>query len=100
MRSGEARGALDGDVVGLGGAGGEDDFPDVGPDQGGDVGARVLDGRFGFPPHDMFGAVRITVLFGEVGQHRLNDARDRSAWSPGYPDRRAGWDGMAFRAWL
>ncbi len=45
LAGGEPGGALDGDVVGLRGAGGEHDLPRLGADQRGDLGPGGLDRR-------------------------------------------------------
>ena len=66
--------ALDGHVVGLGGAAGEDDLLGVGSDDGRDVRACLLDGVLGFPAVHVRAAVRVSVLLDEVGQHRVENA--------------------------
>jgi len=71
----EAHDALDGDVVALGGAGGEEDLARVGADEGGDAGARGLDGGVGLPAVEVGAGVRVAVA-GEVeGEHGVEDAR-------------------------
>ena len=74
LGGGEAGGALDGDVVGLGGAGGEDDLPRVRADQGGEFGAGVADRLFGVVAQGVLGAVGVAEALGEEGQHGRDDA--------------------------
>ena len=72
---GEAGGALDGDVVALGGAGGEHDLLHVGAEQRGDMAARGFHGGLGGAAHHVLDAVRVAVVLGEQGQHRRHHAR-------------------------
>ena len=72
---GEAGRALDGDVVALGGTGGEHDLLHVGADQRGDLPSRVLHCRFGVVAHRVLDAVRVAVAFGEERQHGVQHAR-------------------------
>ncbi len=67
--------ALDGEVVGLGGAGGEDDLLGGGADQFGDLLAGFLDGLFGFPAEGVVAAGGVAEDAGEVRHHGLEHAR-------------------------
>ena len=67
--------ALDGKVVALGGAGGEDDFFRGRADQLGDPLARLLDRLLGHPAELMIAAGGVAEVLGEVGQHLLQHAR-------------------------
>ncbi len=60
------RGALDGEVVGLGRARGPDDFFRIGIDQRGDLLARQFHRLVRFPAEGMRAAGRIAEFFGEV----------------------------------
>jgi len=68
----ELGGALDGQVVGLGGTRGPDHLTRVGTDQGGDMLAGNLDGLLGSPAIGMAAGGGVAELFVQVGQHRLN----------------------------
>lgn len=70
----EVEEALDGDVVGLGGAGGKDDLFRGGVDEGGDLGAGGFDGGFGFPTVEVGAAVGVAVLGDVVREHGVEDA--------------------------
>ncbi len=70
--------AFDGKVVGFGGAAGEDDFLRRGADQIGNLFARFIHGLFGFPAEFMVAAGGVAEMFGEVGEHRVEDARIHS----------------------
>ncbi len=67
--------ALDGKVVALGGAGGEDDFLRGRADQLGDALARLLDRLFGYPAEFVIAAGRVAEVFSEVRQHLLQHPR-------------------------
>ncbi len=67
--------ALDREVVGFGGAAGEDDFAGGGADEIGDLLARFIHGLLGLPAEFVIAAGGVTEVFGEVGQHRVEDAR-------------------------
>ena len=68
--------AADGEVVAFGGAAGEDDFLGVGADGGGDRFARAAStASRASSPNGVADAAGVAVLLGEVGQHRLDDAR-------------------------
>ena len=57
----EVRGALDADVVGFGGPGGEDDLLGGGADEGGDLGAGVFDDGLGLPAEGVGARVGVAV---------------------------------------
>lgn len=69
----EVKEAFDGDVVGLGGAGGEDDFLRGGVDEGGDLGAGGFDGGFGFPAVEVGPTMGVAVLGDEIREHGVED---------------------------
>lgn len=69
----EVHDALDGDVVGLGGAGGEDDFLGGGVDEGGDLGAGALDGVVGLPAVEVGAGVGVAEAGEVVGEHGVED---------------------------
>ena len=69
------RNALDGEVVALGGAGGEDDLLGGGADELGDLLAGRLDGLLGLPSKGVVAAGRVAELVGEVGHHRFQHPR-------------------------
>ena len=66
--------ALDGEVVALGGAGGEDDLLGGGADELGDLLAGDLDGLLGLPAEGVVAAGGVAELGGEVGHHRFEHA--------------------------
>ena len=66
----KVRDPLNGEVVGLGGAGGEDDLFGGGANEGGDLGAGVLDGALGVPSVLVGFGVGVSVgsdLWGDFG---------------------------------
>ncbi len=67
--------ALDGEVVGLGGAGGEDDLLRGRADELGDLLAGLFDGGFGFPSKGVVAAGGVAEDSGEVGHHGFEHAR-------------------------
>ena len=67
--------ALDGEVVALGGAGGEDDFFGGRADQLGDALARGLHALFGGPAEGVIAAGGVAELLHEVGQHLFQHPR-------------------------
>ena len=67
--------ALDGEVVRLGRAGGEDDLLLASADQAGDLLARLFDRFLRFPAEGVAAAGGIAEVGGEVGHHRLEHAR-------------------------
>ncbi len=67
--------ALDGKVVALGRAGGEDDFLRGRADQLGDALARLLHRLLGHPAELVVAAGGVAEVLGEVGQHLLHHAR-------------------------
>ncbi len=71
----EADGALDGEVVRFGGAGGEDDFARVGAEQSGDFGAGRCNGLCREAPRLVGVAVRVAIGGREERPHRDEDAR-------------------------
>lgn len=71
----EAHDALDGDVVALGGARGEEDLARVGADEGGDAGASVLYGGVGLPAVEVGTGVRVPVAREVEGKHGVEDTR-------------------------
>jgi hypothetical protein len=71
----EEGGALDGEVVRFGGAGGPHDFLRVGADQRGDVLARLFDGLLRLPAVGMRARGWVAELFDQPGNHLLGDAR-------------------------
>ncbi len=77
--------ALDGQVIRLGGAAGEDDLFRRGVDQLGDLGARDLDGLFGGPAESVVAAGGVAEFLGEVRQHGVKRPADRPAWSRDCP---------------
>jgi len=64
-----------GEVVGLGGTGSEDDLVGVGTDQARDGVRCLLDGLRGPPPDDVVGRVRIAEALVPVWGHPLHDPR-------------------------
>ncbi|MDT4870719.1 hypothetical protein FQZ97_1058090 [compost metagenome] len=70
----EVRRALDGEVVGLGGARGPDDFARVGVDQRAHLLARQLHRLVGGPAKGMGAAGRVAVELGEVRNHLAGHA--------------------------
>ena len=66
--------ALDGEVVALGGAGGEDDLLGGGADELGDLLAGDLDGLLRLPAELVVAAGGVAELAGEVGHHGLEHA--------------------------
>ena len=66
--------AFDGEVVGLGGAAGEDDFAGRGADEVGDLFAGFVYGLLGHPAELVIAAGGVAEVFGEVGQHRVENA--------------------------
>src|SRR5439155_10562905 len=75
MGAGEMRRAFEREVVGLGRPRGEDDLARVGLDQPREVGPRRLDRPHRVLAVDVALAVRVAEMLGEIGQHRLEDAR-------------------------
>ena len=71
----EIRRALDGQVVGLGGAGGPDDFARIGVDQPGDLGAGVFHGLFGLPAEGVAARGRVAEMLIQPGHHLVDHAR-------------------------
>ena len=69
------RDALDHQVVGFGGAAGENDLFRRGVDQRSDLLARGFDGFFAGPAEAVIAAGGVAKLLGEIGQHRFHDAR-------------------------
>jgi methylthioribose-1-phosphate isomerase len=69
------RGALDRQIVRLGGAAGEDDFLRRRVDQPGDLGARVLHRFLGRPAERVVAAGSVAELIVKVRQHCLDHAR-------------------------
>ena len=67
--------ALEGEVVALGGAAGEDDLLGDGADEAGDLLAGLLDGLLGLPAEGVIPAGGVAVVLGEARQHRLQHAR-------------------------
>ena len=67
--------ALDGEVVGLGGAAGEDDLLRLGVDQAGDPLAPRLGRLLRLPAVAVAPAGRVTEGLGEIGHHRLEHPR-------------------------
>ena len=67
--------ALDGEVVGLGGAGGEDDFLGGAADERGDLLACLVDGLLGFPAEAVIARSGVAEDAGEVGHHGFEHAR-------------------------
>lgn len=77
-RIGDARGfdhALEGEVVALRGAGGEDDFLGQTSDELRHLGAGRFDGLFGSPSEGVAAARRVAVDRREEWHHRVEDAR-------------------------
>jgi hypothetical protein len=71
-----ARGdALDGEVVGLGGAAGEDDIAKPAADKGRNLLARRLNGFCRLPSERVVFAGRVPEMLGEERQHGIHDAR-------------------------
>jgi hypothetical protein len=66
--------ALDGEVGGLGGAGGEDDFLGGRADEAGDLLARFLDTLLGFPAEGVIARRGVAEDAGEVGHHGFEHA--------------------------
>ena len=77
--------ALDGEVVGLGGARGPDDLLAGGADEATHLLARLLDGLLGHPAEVVVAAGGVAELAGEVREHLLEDAPGRPGWSTGCP---------------
>ena len=71
----EVRGALDGEVVGLGSARGPDDFARIGVDVGRNLFPSLLDGLLGLPAVAVGAARRIAEPLAKEGDHLLGDAR-------------------------
>ncbi len=69
------RDALDGEVVALSGAGGEDDLLGGGADEPGDLFARGLDGLLGFPAEAVVAAGGVAELASEIRHHCLQHSR-------------------------
>ena len=67
--------ALDGEVVALGGAGGEDDFFGRSAEEAGDLSASGFDGLFGGPAKGVAAAGGVAVDVGQERQHGLKHAR-------------------------
>ena len=67
--------ALEGEVVALGGAAGENDGPRLGADQVGDLFAGQVHRLFGFLAEHVLPTGGVAVLLGEVRQHDLQHAR-------------------------
>ena len=67
--------ALDGEVVALGGAAGEDHFLGLRADQGGDLFAGGVNGFLGVPAELVVTRTGVAEDFREVGQHRFDHAR-------------------------
>ena len=67
--------ALEGEIVALGGAAGEDDRPRLGPDQAGDLLAGLVHRLLGLLTEGVLPAGGVAVVFGEVWQHGLQHAR-------------------------
>ena len=65
---------LDGDVIGLGGPGREDDFLWIGLDEGGDLTPGCLDGLFGLPAVQMCSRVGVSVLLSQIREHGVQDS--------------------------
>ena len=66
--------AFDGEVVGFGGAAGEDDFARRGADEVCNLLAGFIDRLFGHPAELMIAAGGVAEVFGEVRQHRVENA--------------------------
>ena len=75
LGGGEAGGALDGEVVGFGGAGGEHHLPRLGPEQPGDRGAGFLHRFLGGAAHGVLDAVGVGEILLPPGAHGGEDAR-------------------------
>jgi hypothetical protein len=73
------RDALDGQVVALRGAGGEDDLLGGGPDQLGNLLARRFHSLLRFPSKRVVAAGRVPELRGEVRHHRFQHPRIQRA---------------------
>ena len=67
--------ALDCQVVGLGGAAGENDFLGLGADQRRDLFARATNGLLRLPSEAMVAAGGVAELFSEIRKHRIEHAR-------------------------
>ena len=67
--------ALEGQVVGLGGAGGEDDLLGRCVDQIGNLAAGFIDSLFRLPAKLMIAARRVAIHLGKERQHLLEDSR-------------------------
>ena len=67
--------ALDGEVGGFGGSGGEDDLLGGSTDELGDLLAGLLDALLGFPAEGVVAAGGVAEDAGEVGHHGLKHAR-------------------------
>ena len=70
----EVRGALDGEVVGFGSAGREDDLARIRADERSDVGAGLFNGLLRFPAVGMAVRGRVAEVNVEVGHHLFHDA--------------------------
>lgn len=71
----EVQDSLDRDVVGLGGAGGEDNFLRGSADERSDLGASGFDGVFGFPAEEVGPGMRVAVARDIERQHSVEDTR-------------------------
>ena len=69
------RHALDGEVVGFGGAAGENDFLRGGADQIRNLLARFVHRLLGHPAELVIAAGGVAEILGEIGQHRVEDPR-------------------------
>jgi hypothetical protein len=67
--------ALDGEVDGLGGAAGPDDFARVGVDQPGHLGTRLLHRFFRLPAPGMAAAGRVAEVFTQPRDHGVDHTR-------------------------
>src|SRR6185369_7515999 len=70
----EITGALDGEVVGLGGTGGPDDFLGIGTDQRRDLLARLFDRRIGHPAEAVRTRSRVAEVLVQVRNHFFRNA--------------------------
>ena len=66
---------LDGEVVGLGGAGSPNDFPGIGVHQCRDLATRLLHRMIGIPTEHVGARSRVAEEFAEVGNHLRGHAR-------------------------
>lgn len=71
----EIHDTLDGDVVGLGGAGGKDYFFGGSADEGRNLSAGVLNGVVGFPTIEVGARVRVPIAREIEGEHGVEDPR-------------------------